>query len=187
MIGDNRDVFSRHAFDGRNVPLFLVITKGHGHAAGFCPARSANAMDVGLGLVRHFKVDDVGDGVDVNSTSSDITGDKDPDLAGFESVQSPLAGALGFVAMDCCGFNSRFAQELFQFVGVVFGAREDECPCHVFRVENVQQELFLVGPADMVNALLDLFAGGRYRCDFYGDWVVQDGVDEPLDFLWDRC
>ena len=86
MIGDNRDIFAGHSFNGGYVPLFFVITEGHGDTAGFCPARATNPVYVGLGLVWHFKVDDVGNGIDVNSPRRNIAGDKDTNLTGLESV-----------------------------------------------------------------------------------------------------
>lgn len=64
-------------------------------------AGTANAVNVGLRVVRGVKVDDVGDPFNVESSGSDISSDDDVDLSGLEAGDRALAPLLWNIPVQC--------------------------------------------------------------------------------------
>ena len=68
-----------------------------------CLARSrgaADAMNIGLGDLRQFKIDDMADAVDVDAARRDVGRNQRPRLSAAEGGQRALALALALVAMN---------------------------------------------------------------------------------------
>ena len=68
-------------------------------AGGAGAAGAADAVHVGLGVVRRVEVDHVRDAADVDSAGGDVGRDQRVDLEGLELRERALALALGLVAV----------------------------------------------------------------------------------------
>src|SRR5690606_41170041 len=73
-------------------PCATLFRSGHARLARTTGA--ADAVDVGLLVLRALVVDHVGDVVDVDAAGRDVGGHEHVDLAGAERPQRLLAGAL---------------------------------------------------------------------------------------------
>ena len=62
-------------------------------------SRAADAMDVGVGRVRHVEVDDMRDAFDMQTTHGDIGGNHDVVESASEALERRTVSALAF---DCC-------------------------------------------------------------------------------------
>ena len=62
-------------------------------------AGAADAVHIGVAVLRGVEVDDVGDARDVDPAGGDVGGDQRIDLTGVEAGQRPFALALAFVAV----------------------------------------------------------------------------------------
>jgi hypothetical protein len=78
---------------------------GHAGAAG--AAGAADAVHVGLGVVGDVVVDDVADARHVDAARGDVGGDHDVEGAVLQLLDHALAQALGHVAVERRGANSR--------------------------------------------------------------------------------
>ena len=88
-------------------------------------AGAADAVQVGLLVVRALVVDDVGDAGDVDAAGRDVGRDEDVDLAAAERAQRLLAGALAEVAVDRRGGEAALGEVGGDPVGGALGAGED--------------------------------------------------------------
>ena len=88
------------------------------------PAGPADAVNVGLRLDRHVEIDDVRHVVNVNSPGRHVGRHQHVEGPLSEPLQRPLAGRLGFVAVDRGGANPAGFEFLRQLVGPAFGAGE---------------------------------------------------------------
>src|SRR5690606_12662682 len=79
-------------------------------ALGARAAGAAEAVEVGLLVLRRLVVDDVGHTLDVDTARGDVGADQDVDLAVAEGAQRLLAGALAEVAVDRAGGESALLQ-----------------------------------------------------------------------------
>ncbi|MGY3078996.1 hypothetical protein ACVWZZ_005404 [Bradyrhizobium sp. LM6.10] len=89
---------------------------------------AADAVHVGLGHVGEVEIDDVGDAVDVDAASGDIGGDQRADFTGAELGKRPFAMVLRLVTVDGAGGDARLLECLYDLVGAVLGACEDQGP-----------------------------------------------------------
>ena len=93
------------------------------------PARAAGAADavgVGVGVVRRIEVDDVGDVVDVDAAGGDVGGDERLDAAAGELAEGALARRLRLVAVHDAGADAGALELLGQAVGAVTRADEHQ-------------------------------------------------------------
>src|SRR5436190_1270041 len=77
----------------------------------------ADAVDVGLRLVRYIVIHDVRDAVDVDPARGDIGRDQHRNLVGLEVVQSTLPGVLALIAVDRFGADAARVQMTHDTVG----------------------------------------------------------------------
>src|SRR5699024_11567191 len=99
-----------------------------GLAGTSCTAGAANAVDVGLGVVRDVVVEHMGDALNVETTGGDVGGNQDVQATILELVDGALTLSLGDVTVDgCCG-EPACTQLLCDLFGFVLGAHEqDHC------------------------------------------------------------
>jgi len=80
--------------DVSQVGSLLFAAEGDGDARGSGAAGTADAVDVGFGLVGHFEVEDVGDVLHVDASGSDVRGNEHGAFATFEAVEGTGACVL---------------------------------------------------------------------------------------------
>ena len=120
----------------------MPLTRGHeqqrlARTAG--AAGTADAVHVGLGVVRDVVVDDVGDAVDVETTRGDIGGDEDVERARLQLADGAFTLRLHDVAVDRGGGETTRAQLLGQLLGGLLGAHEDDHRLEGLDLEDASQ------------------------------------------------
>ena len=113
-------------FDGTQQVLFA---RGHEEdrvARAACTAGAADAVDVGLGVVRDIEVDHVGHSLNVKATGRDVGGDQDVDLAIAKVLDGALALLLRDVTVDGCSGEAAGLELVGQVLGCHLGAHEGD-------------------------------------------------------------
>jgi hypothetical protein len=88
--------------------------------------RTADAMNVGLGDLRQFKIDDMADAVDVDAARRNIGRNQRTRLSASEGGQCALTLALALIAMNGGSIDARLVEGAGDAVGAVLGAGEDD-------------------------------------------------------------
>ena len=68
MILTLRNCALEQSFDISEMDLLTDAAERNGDAAGACPCRSSDTMDIAFGLIRHIIIDDVRNTGDINSS-----------------------------------------------------------------------------------------------------------------------
>src|SRR5262249_48648807 len=107
-FGD-RDALAHQLLDVADVGALLVVAERDRQAARARAAGAADAVDVGLGLVRDLEVEDVRDLVDVEPARGDVRRDEHAHRAVLERGERAQAGVLALVAVDRFRGDARLA------------------------------------------------------------------------------
>ena len=97
-----------------------------------CTGRAANAVHIAFSHIRQFKIDDMGDLINVNAARSNVGGNQHAGAAVFEFSKRLLARALALVAMNGSCRNAGSRQMLRHFVRATLGACEDNGAREIF-------------------------------------------------------
>ena len=92
--------------DGTQQVLLPRRHEQDGVAGAACTAGAADAVHVGLGVVRDVVVDHVADALDVQAAGGDVGGDQDVDLAVLQRLDGALTLLLRDVAVDGGGLEA---------------------------------------------------------------------------------
>ena len=136
-------------------------------------AGAADAVHVGLGVVRDVVVEHVRDALDVQAAGGDVGGDQDVDRAVLQRGDGALTLRLRDVAVDGGSGKAARAQLLGDLLGGLLGADEDDHRLERLDLEDPGQRVHLAGPGDLDVALRDVLGGGGLRLDRHLDRVVQ--------------
>ena len=160
-------------------PLDLLeqeaLTRGHeehGVALTAGAAGAADAVHVGLGVLRDVVVDHVRDALDVQAAGGDVGGHEDVHAAGLQVLDGLLALLLGDVAGDGHGLEPGARELLGELLGAGTGAHEGDDAVVLLGLEDPAQGLELPLVAHLQVALAD--GGGRRRLT--GDGHLLRGV-----------
>ncbi|OCC07233.1 hypothetical protein A3Q37_06966 [Streptomyces sp. PTY087I2] len=126
-------------------------------ALGARAAGAADAVEVGLLVLRRLVVDDVGHTLDVDTARGDVGADQDVDLAVAEGAQRLLAGALAEVAVDRAGGEAALLQLLGDVGGRALRPAEDHREPAALGLEDAGEHLRLVhvvGAVDVLDRVL---------------------------------
>src|SRR5574341_374816 len=91
-----------------------------------CTACPPDAMDVGIGSVGHIVVDDMRDVLHIESARRDVGGNHDGKVPALETAERMLALSLRAVAVQTCDAKARMRNLACDFLGSMFGTREDQ-------------------------------------------------------------
>jgi hypothetical protein len=161
---------AKSALDLVQHACFLGGEEADGATLGTGTGRTADAVDIVLGGVRHVVVDDVRDLVNVDAASDNVGGDEHAGVATLEAVERPLALRLATVAVNSGRRDARLLQNAMHAVGTVLGAREDEHTVKVSALEQLNEQVSLLHLVDRVDRLDDLLGrlGRRRSLDVHG-------------------
>lgn len=137
MIVDNGDLFSDQFLDISEVFFFFCVTEGESDTAGSCSACPAYTMDIGFWDIWQLKIDDMGQLVDVDTSSCDVCRDEDARCLCFEVFESGLSRILCLISMNSLSIDAKFHQFFDDFVSTVFCPSEDKYALNVFILQNL--------------------------------------------------
>ena len=174
----------RRRLDVAQQSMLARLDQGDRHALASGPARSADAMHVGIGVGRHVEVDDVADVVDVEAAGGDVRRDEHVQRSVAETPHDPVAGLLGQAAVEGAGVVATAAQRLGQVVHLAARPREHERGRRILDVEDAAQGRQLVDPPHDVRRLADpghAVAGGLLGMDRDPGRIAQVALGDPRD------
>mmetsp|Transcript_54239 Transcript_54239/g.117277 ORF Transcript_54239/g.117277 Transcript_54239/m.117277 type:complete len:215 (-) Transcript_54239:1229-1873(-) len=105
----------------------LLVHKCDGHPLPACAASTADTVHVVVQLLWHVKIHHKCHVRDIETSCSNVSGDKDWVGACFEGMQSLLALLLRPIAMNCCYPQSCLVQLELQCVSCPLRLNEDNC------------------------------------------------------------
>jgi len=168
----------RQALDRpQEIALFMVAERNRLS----CFARSrgaADAMNIGLGDLRQFKINNMADAVDVNAARRDVGRNERARLSASEGGQRALALPLALIAMDRGSTDARLVEGAGDAVGAVLGAGEDENARQFGIVEQFDQQVAFLSRFDKEDVMLDAVGGLRCRRHRDLDRVSQQFASE---------
>ncbi len=167
--------------DGTQQVLLARRHEQDGVAGTACTAGAADAVDVGLGVVRDVVVDHVADALHVKATGRDVGGHEDVDAAFLQRVHSALALLLRDVAVDGGSLEAAGLQLVSQVLGGHLGAHEGDDAVELFNLEDAGHGVELVRAHDLQVPLAGVGAGGGLGLDRDLGRVVQVLLGHPAD------
>ena len=125
-------------------------------------SRATDAVDVGVGSIRHVVVDDMGNALNIETARCNVGGDHDTEVPGLETAQSLFALSLRAVTMQACDAEPGVGDLPRDLVGTMLGAREDQYGFCIDVLEQFQQQ-------------------GRLQMGGYGIERVRNRMRRPAD------
>ena len=149
----------RQALDrSQEIALFVIAKRDR--LSRFARSRgAADAMNIGFGDLRQFKIDDMTDAVDVDAARRDVGRNERARFSGAEGGQRALALALALIAMNDGSVDARLIECAADAIGAVLGAGEDEDAGELEIVEQLDQEVALLRRFDKKDVVLDAVGG----------------------------
>ncbi len=138
-------------------------------------------MDVVFGHRRELEVHDVRQGLDIQTSSSDVGGHQHLCLALLEGRQCAHALRLALVAVDRAGADAVLDQLFGEPVGATLGAREDQHLTEALAAHHVGKQVALAGLVDGVHQLTDRRGCGIARCDVDRLGIAQHVIGQATD------
>ena len=123
---------------------------------------AADAMHVGLGVVRDVVVQHVRDALDVEPAGGDVGGDEDVELSVLEGGDGALAHRLRDVAVDGHRRKPSGAQLFGDLFGGLLGADEHDHRLERLDLEQSGQRIHLAWAGHLDVALRDVLGGLRF-------------------------
>ena len=123
IVGRNR--LADDLFDGPQIGDFIGVAERQGDTVGARPRRSTDAVDVTLGLVGKFVVDDVADAVDIDAARRDVGRHQGAHPTRLEIGQGLLTRPCDLLPWIASALTP-FSQLLGQAVGAELGTGEDD-------------------------------------------------------------
>jgi len=170
-VPNHRQPALDQVFDVPKVSPLGRVAKRNRLPAGAGPRRPPDTMDVTFRFVGKLEVYDVGDTIDIDATRGNIGRHQDPRVAVAKLFESPLAGALGFVAVDCLNGDATFAELVGDPVGAMLGAGEHDHPRQRRITHDIGEQGRLSGGGDVIEALFDALDRGCLGCHLDADRI----------------
>src|SRR5690606_23917734 len=122
----------RRIFQQHDAAFVARIGQQYGAAGAAGATGAADAMYVGVIVVRHVVVDDMADAFDIEAARGDIGGDQHVNFAELEQRNGLFALRLIHVAVDRRRGKTEFAEIVGEFGGGFARAAENNCRVHFF-------------------------------------------------------
>ena len=113
-------------FNSAEMRTLCLITERVSHSVRTCTGGAPDPMDIAFRFVWQFKVDDVGNAVDIDTARRNVRCDKDTYSIAFETIQGPLSGCLRLITVNGRCLNACLSQLLCHPVRSMLGACEDD-------------------------------------------------------------
>ena len=157
-----RDALNRLTSESLDVlqeSALILIAERDRDARCTCARRATDAVHVCLGLHGEIEVEDVRDGIDVESACSNIRCNEHSCLAFTECFERARALILRLITVNCIGFDLRASKFFHHAICAVLRLREDECALDALCLENVYEQRNLQRLGDAVDCLRDTLDG----------------------------
>ena len=162
----------------------IDITAGdesRGHSLAACAARTADAVDVVLGIVGEVVVDHYLQVGDVDTAGRDICGDEELELRVLELVHDARALGLGDAAVEAVSRESLSKEGVGKFVDHALSVAEDDAEAEPVEIHQPDEGLGLAARWDFVEELLDIGSGDILALDRDGLGITRVAADELFD------
>ena len=134
----------------------IPVDEGHGDARVAGAAGAADAVEVGLLVLRNRVVDDVRHVVDIDASCSDVRRDEHVLLASLERGHRALALLLVEVAVNGGSLEATIGELFHELRCGTLGAREDHGLAATFRLQDARDHLVFVERVCSVDDVLDV-------------------------------
>ena len=168
------------------VVLVLLADQRDGHAVAVGTGRTADTVDVVLGVAGHVEVDDHRDVVDVDAAGDDVGGDDDVELAALELEHHLVALGLVEVGVHLAAVDLHALQRGSDLLHLLLGTGEDDDAVEVAGLEDVLEDRHLLRLVADVGLLLDLL-GGLAHGELHLDGILEQCLGQVLDLVGHRC
>ena len=170
-------------FDRLELTQLILTDQRDGLAATTGAAGTADTVDVIFRHLGQFKVDHVGQLIDVQTAGGDIGRYQHPHLATAKIGQRPVAGTLALVTVDRHGIETIFLHLLGEAVGDLLGADKHQHPLPVATANHVGEQLAAAFPIHLNDALGHLLGGSIAGVHLDQGGVVQQIIRQRLDVV----
>src|SRR5690606_27064334 len=149
------------ALDATQESALAGVAERDGAARGACARCAPDAVNVVLGNIRQFIVDDVRHAVDIEAARGDIGCDEHADPGTPEGIERRLAWLLALVALDRSNADASLVEMLRDAIRAPFCAGENKGARHAGVGKELGEQRALLLAFDVDNTLAD--ALGRRR------------------------
>src|SRR5450830_1285025 len=159
------DLATQQRLDRRQLVRVIFPGKADRYTRSACTAGTANAVHV---VIRHFRqgeVDHMADAINVNSAPGNVSGHQHANLAFAKAFQGLDALVLRHIAGQLRSVDAIAYQAFFDAAHFVLAVGEHHHAFPTIVVDQVVEQLVLVGAGDGVDVLFDVFAGDVQRFD----------------------
>jgi len=122
----NRNLGVQQLFDVTDFASLFAKNQGYRATGLTGSARSADSVNVVLGVLRNIPVHDERDRLDVDAASGDVGSDQYAVVPGAESFHGRLALGESSVGVEFTSVVTHFANDDRKLAGAVAGAGEDQ-------------------------------------------------------------
>jgi hypothetical protein len=159
-----------------------TVEEGSGDTGVTSTTGTTDTVDVVVNVSGQIVVDDVGHVGDIETTSSNSSGNQDGATTVTEELQSTLTLTLGAVTVNGGSRETLVDEEVGEGVGHTLGLDEDESQTSAaVSVEDVQEDGALVSVLDVLNLLSDVLRGRSDTTDGQEDVVLEEVASKHLD------
>ncbi len=176
-----RDRPFQQPFDGHQPRPLLGVAEAHGGAGLAGAAGAADAMHVGLGLVRQFVVDHVGHVVHVDAPSGDVGRHEHRRLRRLERCERLLTLGLRLVAVDRGGVDAGLFEIPVEFVGAVLRPGKHDHPARRLLTQELHEQGLLLPLRHEHDRLGHRLGRRRSRCGPHLERAAEHRIGEVAD------
>ena len=163
---------AHEGLDVSQVEIFRLSHKSKRPAKLTGTARTADTVDVVLGVTGHVEVHHVGNLGNVDAASEHISGHQHVGLTIGKAAQCRLALALGTVAVDGGSGNAGLVELAAHHVGAILAAAEHDNALGALTLEHVDEDADLLLLSHAENVLVDGLRCGALVGDFHTNRIL---------------
>ena len=144
-------------FDGRQILFFRRANQRSGIPKFAGTTGAADAMNIILGNVWQFVVDDMRQVVDIQTARGHVGADEYLDAPGLEGFERFGALLLALVAMDGVGLDALAMQIMREATGAELKKKKNQYLTQLFMAQDMHQQMTFVFLSDGIHAMGDGF------------------------------
>ena len=159
MIRYHRNTLANESFNISEIRSLLSITKRNCESARPCSPCTTNTVYIGLRFIREVIVNYKFEFIDIDTSSRNISRDKNTNIPILESTECSLTCILRLVSVDCLSSFSICDEFFDDFVGSMLGLTKYEHLSHLWIFEEVCEEESFLSSTYKIDFLRDFFSG----------------------------